>query len=97
MRELFAGVVVNAEGLLAPIRTLVRGRLYSTRMNFNTFNLVRIFSRFCAIFFVIRRMSSHEFLLTWAQGGRPFSPKFLLSLNIKFGTFKLNVSFLTLK
>jgi hypothetical protein len=29
----------------------------------------------CAIFFVIRRMSSYEFLLTWAQGGRNFSPK----------------------
>jgi hypothetical protein len=68
-----------------------RGRLYSTRMNFNTFNLVRIFSRLCAIFVVVRRMSSHEFLMTWAQGGRPFSPKFVLSLNIKFGTLKLNV------
>ena len=61
-----------------------RGRLYSTKMNFNTFNLARIFSRLCAIFFVIRRMSSHAFLLTWAQGGRPFSPKFLLSKSIKF-------------
>jgi hypothetical protein len=38
-----------------------------TKMIFNTFNLARIFSRFCAIFFVIRLMSSHEFLLTWAQ------------------------------
>ena len=61
-------------------------------MNFNTFNLARIFSRLCAIFFVIRRMSSHAFLLTWAQGGRPFSPKFVLSLKaLNFGAFKFDV------
>jgi hypothetical protein len=66
-------------------------------MKSNTFNLARIFSRFCAIFFVIGGMSSYEFLLTWAQGGRPFFPKiFFESKNIQFrGTFKLNILFLT--
>ena len=71
---------------------LTRVRLYSTRMSLNTFYLTRIFSRFCAIFFVICRKFSSEFLLTWAQGGLSFSPQFLRSLKaLNFGSFKFDV------
>jgi hypothetical protein len=73
-------------------QAVTRGRLYSTSFCLNTFYLTRIFSRFCAIFFVIRRKFSNEFLLTWAQGGRSFSPKFLQSLKaLNFGSFKFDV------
>ena len=33
--------------------------------------------------------------LTWAQGGRPFFPKIFSLTTLNFGTFELNVSFLT--
>jgi hypothetical protein len=37
------------------------------------------FSRDCVPFYFVFRLSSYEFLLTWAQGERNFSPNFLKS------------------